>query len=91
MYELDSKENFEKELHNLITKLEERIRILSEKIAIKDERVTRLQSSRISQLKLHLYKMKETLSILKIFYDEDWRKNKDHFQKEFQNTTQLLV
>lgn len=91
MYELNSKGNFEKELNSLIIKLEERIRILSEKIAIKDQTPSKLESSKLNKLKLHYYKMKETLSILKKIYDKDWRKSKDHFQKEFYNASQLLI
>ena len=91
MYELNRKGNFEKELISLIIKLEERIRILSEKITMKDQSPSKLQCSKLNKLKLHYYKMKETLAILKKLYDEDWRKNKDHFQKEFQNASQLLI
>ncbi len=91
MYELNGKENFKKEVIGLMIKLDKRIKILSEKISFIETAPSKIQSSKLNQLKLHRYKMKEVLDLMEIIYDENWRKSRDTLQERFQDAEKLLV
>ena len=91
MYALNSKSNFEKELHSLKLKLETKIRILSEKISFREVSPSRLQSSEINKLKLSYYKLEKALKILEELSEENWNRHKGSFHKHFNDAAQLLV
>ncbi len=91
MYDLDSKENFKKELNSLIRRLDEHIKAQSEKVTITEGAPSNGAASEINELKVHRYKMKEALIWVNDASDEKWRAHKGRLQEAFKEADNFIA
>lgn len=90
MYAVENKADFKKELESLLEKLDARIETLSEMLVFSNGENTDEKFGNLNALKLHRFKVKETVQFVEKIDKERWEEVKNRYQDLFEESQKLM-